>query len=136
MLEEPHPRELFVLRLPPGLPEAVREQPAQEGWVAGGGEGSGAAGSAGDGGGTGTGRDWATVPPVEENSCEIDETSLLPSSISLSIVFLSSSEARLNSARPFPSDFPISGSFLGPKTRSATTKIRMSSGIPMEPNMF
>ena len=35
-----------------------------------------------------------------------------------------------------PIDLPISGSFFGPKTRRATTKIKSSSGIPMDPNMF
>ena len=54
----------------------------------------------------------------------------------VSIVFFSSSDALLNSASPFPRDLPISGSFFGPKTRRATTKIRINSGIPMEPNMF
>ena len=42
----------------------------------------------------------------------------------------------MNSARPLPRDFPSSGSFFGPKTSSATMKIRINSGIPMEPNMF
>ena len=71
------------------------------------------------------------------DTCAFTEAaSCLPCSISLSIVFFRSSEAFLNSARPLPSDLPISGSFLGPKTRRATTKIRINSGIPMEPSMF
>ncbi len=39
----------------------------------------------------------------------------------------------LNSRSPFPRDFPISGSFFGPKTNSATTKITINSGTPMFP---
>ena len=42
-----------------------------------------------------------------------------------------SSEARRNSARPRPSERASSGSFAGPKTRSATTRMTISSGRPM-----
>ena len=57
------------------------------------------------------------------------------SRISSSSVFFSSFEARLNSARLFPSDFPSSGSLRGPKMMRAIVKIMMSSGTPTEPNI-
>src|SRR5258706_7673507 len=56
--------------------------------------------------------------------------------ISSSRVLFSSFEARLNSARLFPSDFPSSGSLRGPKMMRAIVKIMMSSGTPTEPNIM
>ena len=41
--------------------------------------------------------------------------------------------AFLNSRMPLPRDFPSSGSFFGPKTRSAITKIINISEKPSEP---
>src|SRR5688572_11821104 len=55
--------------------------------------------------------------------------------ISSSSVLRSSFEARLNSARLLPNDRPRSGSFRGPKTSRATTKMITSSGKPRGPNM-
>src|SRR2546425_8097079 len=52
---------------------------------------------------------------------------------SCSIVDLSSLEALRNSASPFPRDLPSSGSFFGPKTIKATTKMMINSGTPMDP---
>ena len=57
-------------------------------------------------------------------------------STSLSMVLLKSLEARRNSLIILPRLFPISGSFRGPKTISATTKMRKSSGPPRVPNMI
>jgi len=50
-------------------------------------------------------------------------------------VLFSSFEARLNSLMLLPSDRPSSGSFLGPKMIKAITKMMISSGMPMEPNI-
>ena len=47
----------------------------------------------------------------------------------------SSFEARLNSARLLPSDRPSSGSLRGPKMIRAITKMMISSGMPIEPNI-
>src|SRR6516162_6631760 len=44
-----------------------------------------------------------------------------------------SSVAFLNSRMPLPRDFPSSGNFFGPKTRSAITKIISISEKPREP---
>src|SRR5262245_44843780 len=55
--------------------------------------------------------------------------------ISSSRVFRSSFDAFLNSARLLPSDRPSSGSFRGPKMIRAITKMMISSGIPIEPNI-
>ena len=55
--------------------------------------------------------------------------------ISCSRVFWRSLEAFLNSFRLRPSDLPSSGSLRGPKMMSAITKMMISSGMPMEPNM-
>ena len=58
-------------------------------------------------------------------------------SISCSICLnssFSSSVARRNSAIPLPNARASSGSFLGPRTMSAKTRIKSSSGMPM-PNM-
>jgi len=86
---------------------------------------------------TGSGRGAeARLAGMEATFSRTEFSSAFPCSISVSMVFFSSSEARLNSARPFPSDFQSSGSFFGPNTSSATTKISTSSGIPIEPNMF
>src|SRR5262249_86294 len=46
---------------------------------------------------------------------------------------LSSSVAFLNSRIPLPRDFPSSGSFFGPKTKRATTKIISISEKPRLP---
>jgi len=51
------------------------------------------------------------------------------------ILFWKSSDAFLNSASPLPRDLAISGSFAGPITISAITRIMISSGIPI-PNIF
>src|SRR3954469_3720651 len=53
--------------------------------------------------------------------------------ISSSSVLFSSFDARLNSARLFPSDLPNSGSFRGPKMIRAIVKMMISSGIPTLP---
>ena len=42
----------------------------------------------------------------------------------------------LNSLMPLPSDFPISGSRLGPKITSTITNMAMISGHPKDPNIF
>src|SRR3954463_10607439 len=55
--------------------------------------------------------------------------------ISSSSVFFNSLDAFLNSARLLPSDRPSSGSFRGPKMISAITKMMISSGMPIEPNI-
>src|SRR5689334_20862907 len=55
--------------------------------------------------------------------------------ISSSSVLFSSLDAFLNSDRLFPSERPNSGSFLGPKMMRAITKMMISSGMPMEPNI-
>ena len=55
--------------------------------------------------------------------------------ISSSSVFRSSFEARLNSLMLRPSERPSSGSLRGPKMMSAITKMTISSGMPMEPNI-
>src|SRR5262249_30440503 len=55
--------------------------------------------------------------------------------ISSSSVLFSSFDARLNSARLLPSERPNSGSFRGPKIIRAITKMMISSGMPMEPNI-
>ena len=52
---------------------------------------------------------------------------------SSSNVFLNSFEARRNSERPLPKDFPSSGSLRGPKTSKATTKMIINSGTPIGP---
>src|SRR5439155_6879750 len=52
---------------------------------------------------------------------------------SSSNVDLSSLEALRNSANPLPKDFPNSGSFRGPKTIKATTKMMINSGTPIDP---
>src|SRR5690348_2517286 len=57
------------------------------------------------------------------------------SRISSSSVFRSSFEARLNSARLFPSERPSSGSLRGPKMIKASTKMMISSGTPTEPSI-
>ena len=57
------------------------------------------------------------------------------SRISSSSVLFSSFDARLNSARLLPSERPSSGSFRGPKMIRAITKMMISSGMPMEPNI-
>src|SRR5581483_11577852 len=55
--------------------------------------------------------------------------------ISSSSVLRSSLDAFLNSAMLLPSDLPSSGSFRGPKMIRAITKMMISSGIPIEPNI-
>src|SRR5256714_2196531 len=55
--------------------------------------------------------------------------------ISSSSVLFSSLDARLNSARLLPSERPSSGSLRGPKMIRAITKMMISSGMPMEPNI-
>ena len=55
--------------------------------------------------------------------------------ISSSRVFRRSFDARLNSPRLLPSERPSSGSFRGPKTISAMTRMTIISGMPIEPNM-
>ena len=50
------------------------------------------------------------------------------------IVLWKSSAVRLNSANPRPSDFANSGSFFGPTTIRAITKIISNSCMPM-PNI-
>src|SRR5262249_34966996 len=134
VIEEAHPgqfvfvvgRVLLGVRQPPG------NQLAQAGWI--GCESTfGAVSTEGSGGGVSTGRGPDGVCAIVSLT---EATSVFACSISVSIVLFRSSEARLNSASPLPIDFPISGSFLGPKTRSATMKIKINSGIPMGPNMF
>ena len=55
--------------------------------------------------------------------------------ISSSSVLRNSLEAFLNSPMLRPSERPSSGSFRGPKMMSATTRMMISSGMPMEPNI-
>jgi hypothetical protein len=55
--------------------------------------------------------------------------------ISSSRVLFSSFDAFLNSARLFPSERPSSGSLRGPKMIRAITKMMISSGMPIEPNI-
>jgi len=56
--------------------------------------------------------------------------------ISSSSVLRRSLEARLNSDKLLPMDRPSSGSLRGPKMISAMTKMIISSGIPIEPNIM
>ena len=63
------------------------------------------------------------------------DSRIFSASTSFSIVLRNSFEALRNSAIILPRLLPISGSFRGPKTMSATTKMRKSSGPPNVPNM-
>src|SRR5664280_2646430 len=127
MLEERHPRELFLSVFPSRCLFGHDGVVGVEGgtssaafcWATAPAAGA-MAGSSGFGSGFG-------------GSFEIESRPACALSISSWIERLRSFEARLNSPSAFPTCFPISGSFFGPKRRSARNMIIMSSGMPRLP---
>ena len=116
--------------------QTALDQQLQGGWRLVGVEAAGAGSMVEGAGSAGSGGTAEIVFRTSVTCFFTDSASCLPCSISSSMVLLRSSDAFLNSARPRPRDLPSSGSFFGPNTRRATTKIRINSGMPMEPNMF